>query len=94
MGSSPQLHNYTPRVAEYVLGMDEDSHNESTDELVIKPDFSVKFPSKILDELNWKTKTKLMIIEYDADLQELTLGKKMTGEEAVKMMHKIADGFI
>ena len=67
--------------------------HEDVSELEILPNGGIHLTAKTLDELDWKTKTKLLIIEQDNDLHQITLGKELQGEEFVDALNKLRDRF-
>ena len=73
----------------------EDSHTfqEDVSELEVLPNGEIRLSTQTLDELDWKTKTKLVIIEQDTDLHQITLGKELQGEEFVDALNKLRDRF-
>lgn len=68
-------------------------YKEDVSELEVLPNGAIILPKTTLDELDWKTKTKLMIIEQDDDLHQITLGKQLQGKEFVDALNKLRDRF-
>jgi hypothetical protein len=66
---------------------------EDASKIEVLPYGGIRLSPQTLDELGWKTKTKITIIEQDNDLHQITLGKELQGEEFVNALNKLRDRF-
>ena len=72
---------------------EEYSHQENISELEVSSNGAIYLPKDVLDDLDWKSKNKLVIVEHDYELHQITIGKQLKGEEFVKSLNKLRDRF-
>ncbi len=72
---------------------EEYSHQENISELEVSSNGAIYLPKDVLDKLDWKSKSKLAIVDDDYELHQITIGKQLTGKEFVESLNKLRDRF-
>ncbi len=62
------------------------------DKNYLMPDFSVKIPEDIVEKLNWKVGTELVVNVLDESTSEAVIGKRFHGEEAKQKFRALREG--
>jgi bifunctional DNA-binding transcriptional regulator/antitoxin component of YhaV-PrlF toxin-antitoxin module len=74
------------------VGLGSKMKDYSGHNLKLKDNLSiVGMPYTLLKELNWNTSDQIIIIDHDDIHKTITIGKKLSGKEAVESMQKIRE---
>ncbi len=73
------------------ISVTEETMSENDQPLVLARNNTVKLPYELTNKLKWFPNDELYIDMFDEELQEIVIGKKLEGEQAVKAMQKLSE---